>query len=78
MVLIYINKYKLKYYRIMSSNSNTSFNNMNNLHFQNINNERASFYFKIAYTNDKAIFEIPTNICMANFIEYVNKSYLEY
>jgi hypothetical protein len=32
--------------------------------------ETASFYFKIAYTTHTATIEIPTNICIANFIEF--------
>ena len=35
------------------------------------NREVASFYFKIAETGENVIIQVPTNICIANFIEYV-------
>jgi hypothetical protein len=33
--------------------------------------ETADFHFKIARTELRATFVIPTNLCIANFIEYV-------
>ena len=33
-------------------------------------NETASIYFKVAHTGENAIFEVPTNICIANLIEF--------
>jgi len=45
----------------------------------NQNTEVASFYFKVAHTGQFANFEIPTNLCMANFIEFVKpKAYEEF
>ena len=35
------------------------------------NREVASFYFKIADTGENVIIQVPTNLCIANFIEYV-------
>jgi len=40
---------------------------MNNIY----NREVASIYFKVAHTGQNANFDIPTNLCMANFIEFV-------
>jgi hypothetical protein len=37
----------------------------------NQNREVANFNFKVAHTGQNANFAIPTNICMANFIELV-------
>jgi len=33
-------------------------------------NEIALIYFKVAHTGENAIFEVPTNICTKNFIEF--------
>ena len=35
------------------------------------NREVASFYFKISDTGENVIIQVPTNLCIANFIEYV-------
>ena len=45
----------------------------------NQNREVANFNFKVAHTGQFANFDIPTNVCMANFIELVkSKSYEEF
>lgn len=54
--------------------------------FQNDNNTRdreprefAEFYFKLANTDQSKIYEIPTNLSIANFIQYVkNKAYSDF
>jgi hypothetical protein len=35
------------------------------------NGEVVSFYFKVAHTGENAVFEVPTNLCIANFIEFI-------
>jgi hypothetical protein len=40
-------------------------------------NEIASFYFKIAYTNQTTILDVPTNICTKNFICFVKNDIYE-
>ena len=41
--------------------------------------ENASFYFKLANTDQTKIYNIPTNISIANFIEYVkNKAHIDF
>jgi hypothetical protein len=45
----------------------------------NQNREVANFNFKVAHMGQNANFDIPTNVCMANFIELVkSKSYEEF
>jgi hypothetical protein len=43
------------------------------------NNERefASIYFKVAHTGENAIFEVPTNICTKNLIEFAKNNAYE-
>lgn len=42
----------------------------------NIEQEFALIYFKVAHTGENAIFEVPTNICTKNFIEFAkNRAY---
>ena len=41
--------------------------------------ENARFYFKLANTDQTKIYNIPTNISIANFIEYVkNKAHVDF
>ena len=37
----------------------------------NVTREVATFYFKVANTSDNVTIQVPTNLCIANFIEYV-------
>jgi len=39
--------------------------------------EYASIYFKVAHTGENAIFEVPTNICTKNFIEFAKNNAYE-
>jgi hypothetical protein len=42
----------------------------------NAQQELALIYFKVAHTGENAIFEVPTNICTKNFIEFAkNRAY---
>jgi hypothetical protein len=51
----------------MSNNSTTELNDVTYYRER----ETAPFYFKIAYTEQQATIYVPTNISIANFIEYV-------
>ena len=51
----------------MNSNSN---NELNGDNYSN-NMETAVFAFKIAYTEQRATFIVPVDICIANFIEHI-------
>jgi hypothetical protein len=42
----------------------------NNVTTDNNNNEFAQIYFKVAHTGQNAMFNVPTNICIANLIEF--------
>ena len=60
----------------MSANSTTE-SNTNNQPTTELNDviyyrerETALFYFKIAYTEQTTRFSVPTNLCIANFIEF--------
>ena len=45
----------------------------------NSNSEVANLYFKVANTENTAIFSVPTYLCIANFIEFVKyKAYNEF
>lgn len=42
----------------------------------NNNREVAHFWFKLVDTGEKAMMRVPTNLCIANFIEFVkNQTY---
>ena len=43
----------------------------------NQNHEVTNFNFKVAHTGQNANFVIPTNVCMANFIEHVKSTSYE-
>ena len=48
-------------------------NTNNSIHIQP---EIAQLYFKIAHTGENHMIDVPTNLCIANFIEFVkNKAY---
>ena len=40
-------------------------------------NETAFIYFKVAHTGENAIFEVPTNLCIANLIEFAKNNAYE-
>ena len=55
---------------IMQNNNNTSERNIR---------EFANLYFKLANTDQTIIYNIPDNLCIANFIEYVkNNAYSDF
>jgi hypothetical protein len=43
----------------------------------NNQSEIALIYFKVAHTGENAIFEVPTNICTKNFIEFAKNNAYE-
>ena len=43
----------------------------------NTQHEVALIYFKVAHTGENAIFEVPTNICTKNFIEFAKNNAYE-
>jgi hypothetical protein len=43
----------------------------------NSEQEFALIYFKVAHTGENAIFEVPTNICTKNFIEFAKNNAYE-
>lgn len=45
--------------------------NFRNIHNDNNRREIVRFPFKLAHTNQTMIYEIPTNITIANFVEYI-------
>ena len=60
----------------MNSNSNSINNNIivqeiATIPFPRQCGETATFYFKIAHTGEKILIEIPLDICITNFVEYV-------
>lgn len=54
----------IKYINIINHNKTKMSSNSNS-------NDTAYFHFKIANTEHRATFVVPTNLCIANFIEYI-------